>query len=307
MPASAARELAEGSARFDLFDPPERGEGDEWRDSCRPLVIALPERSPSLPGDCIPAGAILVWGHHRLPRRAEGMIPAILIAGGKGGTPLLAAALAAENRAGSYRWPELDRICRLAEEMEVTGIAHMLDPTRDLPLLLPRYRALPDTHREALAREEIDLRTAERLGALSSPLLAELLSLGESLSFSRRRQYLIAAEEVLRRGMAEEDLLGELRGAVPAQRFEIVMAHRYPRLRRMESLVERVRRRTLRGTGVRIDPPERFEGSRYRVSFDVGSPEELRRRLEAAGRLEKELDELLGILYEDPLDDTLAR
>lgn len=309
--AVTAREIADRSERFDLFDPPDEIDGSGRGGAYRPLIIAMPAE-------------ILVWGHHLVARTrndamcgapadvapadvAPDALPALLVEGSANPASLLPVALAAENRPGRYQWRELDRICALADELGITGIAPLLDPARDVTLLVPRYRALPPAHREALEQELIDMRTAERLASLPSPLLEDLLRLGASLSFSRRRQFLIAGEEVLRRGTAEDVLLRELRESPPEGRFGIVMGRRYPRVRRMEAAVDRVRQKVLRGTGVRLDPPASFEGNRYTISFDTGSVDELRRRLAAAQRLEKELDELLGILFEDPLDDTVAR
>ena len=297
IPRAVARALAQRDRRFDIFDMPRVASGAP---AFRPLVLVAPD-------------AGLVWGHRLL----DGMdaeidpVPALLVSPDTGEDRLLLLALDLEGRAGRYSWREVDRICAVAERTGMPDLVHRLDPERDLTVLVPRYRALPEALKTALDEELVDLRTAERTASLPEAVIMTLLDLSRQISFSRRRQMLVAVEEILRRdgpsgNRPAESLLESLDAVEPRDRFDLVMRLRYPRLTRMESLVESVRRETLGGTGVNLEPPARFEGERFRISFDIRSVDELRRRLAAIQKLEHRLDDLLEILFEDAHDDTLA-
>lgn len=341
-----ARVIAEDNRAFDLFDPPtdtEDAVAPPPDARFRPIAIALTGIDSGADDSDRWKDAVLVWGHQRLRTiTPETMIPAILIKRARAGMPgleaadgaaaetarestvdeedLLLLALAMERRPGRYSWAELDRICAFAASLERRGrcvspggvrfeerLAEYLDPDRDSCPLLARYRQLPAALQEALERRQVDMRTAERVATIGPTFLPDLLAAGTSLSFSRRRQFLTACADLLRRGADGRELIRTLREAEPDHRFDLVMEQRYPRLLRMRNAVERVRKTTLRGTGITLEPPPSFEGDRYRISFEVRSTTELKKRLLAARKLEKELDELLGILFQDDFDDLLAR
>lgn len=276
---------------------------------------------------------LLVWGHRMLEGVAPGVrLPAVLVDIGAGEPALLRAALVREGRAGSYSWREMDRIYGVAREIGAGDPDDLVDPSRPAGPLVSRYRELPPVLQGALNANLLDLRTAGRAAGLPETLLGPLLKLSEPLSFSRRRQFLVATEELCRAGgdapvgALLERLWGDSPGGLPGQlsgkgsggsvgesspalaeeAFREVMNHRYPRLRRLEAAVRAVQEGTLRGSGVRLEPPPRFEGSRYRISFEAGSVEELRRRLGAVQKMEQDLDGLLELLFQDPLDDSLA-
>lgn len=305
VPVSRVRALADGDRRYDLFDRLT----DYTGPILRPLVIAVSTIDAEVTTLLAPESAILVWGHALLEhRRGDEVVPILIFDGTDGfaSCRLLRLALLAEGRAGRYRWSEIDRVQALANGAGRCDLASLIDPDRDVTALLPRYRVLNAVLRDALEAGLVDLRTAERVTALPEETVRTLLGLSEALSFSRRRLLLLTCEELVRGGDDRRELVAELGKCAPEKRLELVMARRYPRLRRMEAMVEHVRRERLRGTGVRLDPPAQFEGERYRISFDVGSVTELHRRVAAAQQLESDLDDLLGILFEDTDDDTLA-
>ncbi|WP_076488336.1 hypothetical protein [Alkalispirochaeta americana] len=349
--ADVARKIAGTDPRFDLFDRPpgelSPGDASAGKDSAgavagiRPLVIALlpdsleagrpredlagffrngnsrreePDQADREIPD-VETPLCLVWGHCLLERLSgDDLLPAVLVDMEKGDSSLLRTALAQEARAGRYSWREMDRIYQAAREIGADDPDDLVSPSRPVGPLIVRYRALPERLQEALERDLLDMRTAERVSGLPGELLRSVLELAEPLSFSRRRQFLTAADDLCRGGKKaslEEILRAFSRenagsGGRAEEAFRELLNCRYPRLRRLEGAVQAVQQGLLRGSGVRLEPPPRFEGSRYRISFEVGSVDELRRRLGAVQKMEHELDELLELLFQDPLDDSLA-
>lgn len=307
--------IARRDRRFNLF---EREAGRFADGAIVPVMLAASNESTG--GESRYASALdafLVWGHHVLSGAADGdgdrhrNVPVVIVDATSSPLELLRLALATENRAGRYRWSELDRILALFESLcdpgfrDNAGILPLLEPDRDVTPQVRKYRTLSPVLRTALDAGALDVRTAERIATIDPAVIEPLVESARDLTFSRRRQYLLACRDLLDRGDPPEELLTALNSAPPVQRFDLVMKRRKPRRERMDAVVDRVRHEVLRGTGVTLQPPANYEGERYRITFEAGSPGELRRRLNAAAKLENYLDELLGILFQDPLDDTL--
>lgn len=309
-------DLASGEATMDLFSSSAATVSDDSSPSAaafveaavRPPIVVCADASPSTDA---PYGAPqrLVWGfrYRRLWSELVGRPCPILVCPHASEVELLVYALAAENRAGSFRWSEIDRVVAVYEAASgtqqeatesLTTVLRYLDRDNDVRPLLERYRRLPVHAAGALDRGTIDFRTAEAIPAQLDDALGRLLPSIERFSFSNRRLAVRLSVELMRRdGLDAVRLAAALDERGASEALQWLRQRRYPRLTAMEERVAEVRRRRLAGTGVEIDPPPNFEGDAYRVSFRLSSREELGRRLSAAATLTEDLDGLLDLLF----------
>lgn len=248
----------------------------------------------------------LLWGHRlieSLVDRGVDCYPVIAVIGAAP-SERLGIALATEGRRGSYGWGERLRIADhcATRGIDPADIADLVDTEADFFHQVAHYRELSLQLREWVERGICDLRTAQRLRALPTPLLEALESAGSALSFSNRRRYFVMAEELFRRdgrdaATALVERLASIDGA--GERLEALRRVRYPAISAIEERVARIGREVLRGSGVTVSAPKNFEGGAYTVSFRFSSSRELERRLHAAERLMDHSDELLGLLFEN--------
>lgn len=182
-----------------------------------------------------------------------------------------------------------------AAEPGTAGLLGSLLGGRDRIALIQRKRALGEPWTRAVAADAVDLKTAERALHLDRQAAAALLAAIAPLSASRRRIACTMFEEIVRRdGLNPEE---QLALAAADSLVETLSARRYPQLNAMRGTVERFHARRLKGSGVRIDLPDAFEGERITVSFDFVTIEQYRRRLNTLSTLEDDLHELLGLLF----------
>ena len=313
-------DLASRDATMDLFsssaaEVPD-GDGDDSSSAAaaiveaavRPPIVVCADASPSTG---VPCGAPqrLVWGFRYLrlwSELADRSCP-VLVCSQATEIELLVYALAAENRAGAFRWSEIDRVVSACEAASrtpgdatesLTTVLRYLDRDHDVRPPLERYRRLPAHAAAALDCGTIDFRTAEAIPARLDDALGCLLPSIERFSFSNRRLVVRLSIELIRRdGLDAARLADALDERSASEALRWLRQRRYPRLTAMEDHLSEVRRRRLAGTGVEIDPPPNFEGDAYRVSFRLSSQEELRRRLSAAATLTEDLDGLLDLLF----------
>ena len=259
-------------------------------------------RLPVIAGSDV-AGAVPLWGFPAL-RRGAGSV--LLVSGVDRPVERAKIALDQEDRSGRYRWRELAGLAALVGLDELPQLASRLCWDGPPDLMARRYLALVEVLQDAVDAGAVDMVTAEGLAqATSDPeSVARILNLAGHVSFSNRRQMIKLFCQVARRESLT-GLLAEMERIPPAERLPRLFTRRYPRLTAMRAQVERVQREVLRGTGVRLAEPPNFEGQRFRVSFEVGSTQELEQRQAGLDRLKGELDALLGILFEDPEADSL--
>lgn len=294
-------ELLQTAPRFRIFRSTSRISEARLRQGLHP-PIPLWTSSPTAP--------VVIWGWQLIDRAAElGMeeLPTLSI---EGDAPrALAMALDLEDRPGEYSWRELAAIHALCEELGVQvdpELSRKITGDGGFVRKVRRFRALPDSLQEPLADGVIDLRSAEYCARHLPAPEAGVFSLLGSLSFSRRRQLLRLAVDILRReerdaasgdgvpggrlrALLEEALAGD-------DPLEALSRLRYPELTRLQQRFDGIRRETLGGSGVELSPPRYFEGERFQVQFSFSGEEELARRIEALGRLRERSGELQDLL-----------
>jgi hypothetical protein len=278
-------------ARSDAFErfPEEIGDYDD-------------ERVPVIADD-----VAIIWGRSIVERSVEepgvGTIPAVALVTPKP-IEMIRAALAMERRAGHYSIDEIARIVDICRSLGVatTEVVDLIAPDREIDERVSRYRALPDAIAALVTAGVCDLNTADRLATVPCDIVDRLACFVDRLSFSnRRRAFEYIVEITVRDGAPAVREMIERLAAIddPKERLDTVRRVRYPTIAGFEARAERVRSRVLRGTGVRLDVPQNFEGDRYTVSFDFASTAQLERRVAALQRLVDESDGLLELLFGD--------
>ncbi|MFP4373840.1 MAG: hypothetical protein ACLFPO_05905 [Spirochaetaceae bacterium] len=206
--------------------------------------------------------------------------------------------LALEGRAGSYSLEEQRRLVAL---LDAAGLApdeetnRLVTGGKPFAPAVRRYAALPSLPREMVAGEQLDLKTAERMQEFPAAAAAAGACTRE-LSFSNRRRFFTMLWEIAQRDALGDEELAAVVGEVADAPLTNLRARRYPTLSGLEARFDEIAGRALAGSGVRLSPPENFEGSRFTVEFSFDSGRELRRRIEALSGLQDEIDELFSLL-----------
>ena len=258
-----------------------------------PADLAEEGLHPPLPV-CGPA---LVWGFPLLAAARAAGRPGLecRLLGERPPAAMLALALRLEARPGGYRWGEKLAMQHYARSrgFALSGLSGLIEgrPDPRLEQRLEEFGGLPPALQAIVEQGSLDLRTACGLRALPAEVFP--LVSGRALSFSERRSFLgllrdarldpKATVEAARRALAGPrplEALGELVSPVGA-------------LRREWAALEQS---ILGGSGVRLEPPELFEGEAFEVRFRFRSKEGLARRLAALARLEARFDELASFL-----------
>lgn len=257
---------------------------------------------------------MVVWGWPIIDRAAELGIEELPTLSIEGDAPrALQAALDLEDRPGAYSWRELAAIHALCGELSIQvdpELSRRITGDGGFTVKARRFLALPGSLQETLAEGVIDLRTAEYIARHVPAPEAGLFSSLEDLSFSRRRQLLRLAVDVLRREERDAGAAGESPAAGRGERLrelledaraggdplEALSRRRYPELTQLQERFEEIRREALGGSGVELSPPRYFEGERFQVQFSFSGEEELERRIEALGRLKEHSGELQDLL-----------
>ncbi|MEX2442924.1 MAG: hypothetical protein WD492_04940 [Alkalispirochaeta sp.] len=296
---SAIQTWADGDATFDLF---QRLPADN---SLSPVEMAW--MRPAI----ATAEGVLVWGFHYRPiwrMHPTAEFPVLILTDATNGErspaslSVLQCALAAENRPGAYRLSELERVRSLVEDIGIVGsmweeLSPLLSVEADPWPLIERFRALPPVPAEAVDEGLIDLRTAEAIPREYAASAGRCIPVIRTLSFSNRRHALRMVVELLRGGADVEQLVQEMLHMAREEVIPFLRRRRYPILTDLECRFETIRRSALSGTGVTLTAPNNFEGDRFQVSFSFRNGTELHSRLNAAGRLEGRMDELLALLF----------
>jgi hypothetical protein len=227
---------------------------------------------------------------------------------------MLSLALKLENRAGSFSWPEKERMWQYLAASEAASEDLSTSPTltdlfSDLSPLIEghpdpqlaaktaAFAALPQGLKTLVAEGQVDLKSADRVRSLPEEVFAGLQAGG--LTFSQRRQFLNELFEVSRRGELTQE---EIRG-VADQAFrdknpiDTVRRQRFPTLSALDRRFSVLEEQLLRGSGVKVKPPPYFEGDNLTVEFQFDSAESFNRKLNALHSLEGHLDALLELLH----------
>ncbi|MBN1837292.1 MAG: hypothetical protein JW820_15665 [Spirochaetales bacterium] len=259
----------------------------------------------------------LVWGftllrqarrtHHReLPCRVLPPLPA---------AERLATALRLEGRAGRYSWGERERMLRFVrerraagEEIELGSLSPWIEGRSDPGLegRIGAFAELPPAARQAVAAGRLDLKAAALAADLPPEVFAALErgrssgapSSVASLSFARRRQFLLQLREVARRDRLDPAALTALAEELLRREdpLEALNARRFPTLTALRKRFAALEDSLWKGSGVRIQPPRYFEGGDFAVEFRFASRQDLQRKLRALEGAAEHCDELFELL-----------
>ncbi len=305
-PPGELLDILKQDACFDLFNPPEK-ESEPGQ-----LIV----RPPILESD---GSFRMIWGFHYrtilqgmvahpVPMGVQtvnevSLLPVILVTVA---TPeeLLSAALLAEGRRNDYRWDEIDRIFRMAGEIDESGgastIYHAVDDRRDVSELLTRYRRLPGVLQKPLSDGLIDIRTAELVPETLLSRWSQLFGLTEGVSFSERRQIIRLVADFVRSGrMRAEDVPAEFSGMSGSGILGMLRRRRYPTALRLDEELQSFRNRHLRGKGITVSFPANYEGDYLEFAFRARSGRELQQHIRSLQTVEAQVNELVELLLAD--------
>ena len=223
---------------------------------------------------------------------------------------MLSLAVKLENRAGSFSWPEKQRMLAFLSTSEhlsdgfslielFTDLSPLIEGHRDpqLAAKIAEFSALPQGLKALVAEGQVDLKSAVRVRSLPQEVFTGLQ--GGTLTFSQRRQFLNELFEVSRKRKLTR---GEIRD-VAALAFrdrrppETVHQLRFPTLTELESRFSALEEQLLKGSGVRVKPPPYFEGDAFSVEFQFNNSKSFNRKLNALRSLQGHLDALFELLH----------
>jgi hypothetical protein len=242
-------------------------------------------------------GSALVWGFPLLAaaRAAGKSALECRLLGERPPAAMLALALRLEERAGGYRWSEKLAMHRYARSrgFGLNELSALVEgrPDPRLEQKLEDLAGLPPALQALVEQGGLDLRTACSLRELPAEVFA--LVSGCRLSHSERRAFLGLLRDAR---WGPKQIVETARAALASPRpLEAMgeLASPVGALRRQWAALERS---LLGGSGVRLEPPEYFEGEHFEVRFRFRSREGLARRLAALARLEARFDDLASFL-----------
>jgi hypothetical protein len=246
---------------------------------------------------------------------------------------MLSLALKLENRAGSFSWPEKERMWEFlaasgAVSEAPTGQAGgpgkssaggtppvppiprtMIDlfdelspliedhPDPQLAAKIAAFAALPQGLKALVAEGQVDLKSAARVQSLPEEVFAGLQA--STLTFSQRRQFLNELFEVSRKSELSPAEIRRVADRAFGDRHPTETVHRlrFPTLTALERRFSALEEELLKGSGVQVKPPPYFEGDAFTVEFGFNSAKSFNRKLNALHSLEGRLDALFELLH----------
>lgn len=225
-------------------------------------------------------------------------------------TRMLALALKLENRAGSFSWPEKQRMLAFlgtSEDLsadrllieQFSELSPLIESHRDpqLAAKIAAFAALPQGLKALVAGGQVDLKSAIRVQDLPEEIFAEVQA--GTLTFSQRRQFLNELFEVSRKRELSHGEIRDLADRAFRDRRPIETVHRmrFPMLSELEGSFATLEEQLLKGSGVQMKPPPYFEGDSFSVEFEFNSAKSFNRKLTALHSLEGRLDALFELLH----------
>jgi len=290
MRSEKVAQIKEGKGIFDIFSDSPSPPEEPIR---RSLVPPLPVR-----------GRELVWGYHIL-RKAEELgrseLYVLPLEMPKG--EALRLALTLEGRCDRYSWEEKAAIlaCMRTEEEPVAPASEILSLVQSEGSFIPlteRFTAFPGYIRSLVGRGVIDMKTAETVEVLPRGVVSRLEALGQNGSFSQRRQLFTWMYEIIERDRLSPEEAEQKLDELPGEGwFEAVRRFRFPTITAFEKSVDDFRNRYVRGTGIDLKPPLRFEGDAYTVRFEWKTAKQMERIIEKLKIMNEHRDELFGLLF----------
>jgi hypothetical protein len=227
---------------------------------------------------------------------------------------MLCLALKLENRAGSFSWPEKQRMFMFLAASEAATEEPSAGPTltelfSDLSSLIENhpdpqladkiaaFAALPQGLKALVTEGQVDLKSAARVRSLPEEVFAGIQD--STLTFSQRRQFLNELFEVSRkRGFSREEIIQEAdRAFRDRQPIETIHRLRFPTLTDLQRRFSALEERLLKGSGVQVKPPPYFEGDTFTVEFDFNSVKSFNRKFNTLHALEGSLDAFFELLH----------
>lgn len=254
----------------------------------------------------------LIWGFEilRSARRRRLRQMNCLIIPSCPRSEMLSLALKLENRAGSFSWPEKQRMLEFlgtSEDLSAgpalielfSDLSPLIEAHRDpqLAAKIAEFAALPQGLKALVAAGQVDLKNAVRVRNLPQEVFAGLQ--GSTLTFSQRRQFLNELFEVSRKGKLAQREIRDLASQAFRDRQPIETVHRlrFPTLTELESRFSALEEHLLKGSGVRLNPPPCFEGEAFSVEFQFNNSKSFKRKLNALHSLQGHLDALFELLH----------
>jgi hypothetical protein len=223
---------------------------------------------------------------------------------------MLSLAVKLENRAGSFSWPEKQRMLAFLSTSEhltdgfplvelFSDLSPLIEGHRDpqLAAKIAEFAALPQGLKTLVAEGQVDLKSAVRARSLPQEVFTGLQ--GGTLTFSQRRQFLNELFEVSRKRKLTRGEIRDVAARAFRDRRPVEMVHRlrFPTLTELESRFSALEEQLLKGSGVRVKPPPYFEGDAFSVEFQFNNSKSFNRKLNALRSLQGHLDALFELLH----------
>ncbi|MFQ3621193.1 MAG: hypothetical protein SNJ78_09670 [Spirochaetales bacterium] len=206
--------------------------------------------------------------------------------------------LSLENRKDRFSWHELESLLLF---MQDNSIALSFEEISQYLLSEGRFQRveqftrLPEVLKILVDKGKIDLKTAERVRSLPNSTLRVLEPLLEKISFSEARISLSRFYEISRRDQLEEKEAVRLAETLVKHPnpLQFLYQYRYPQIHRLEQILHHTIHPLIKGSGIKLQPPENFEGSRFTLEFSFENKNQLIRKIEVLNKLTEKIDELV--------------
>ncbi|MBN1412814.1 MAG: hypothetical protein JW969_18350 [Spirochaetales bacterium] len=214
-------------------------------------------------------------------------------------------ALKLENRTGKYSFKEKEKIVSLLSpgiDSSYHGLVRMIEGRDDPGFFdrINRYSHFSMTLKKAVNQGIVDYKTASETSDLPEACINRLFTPGclESFSFSNRRIFLVQYYEVVRRDKLDcEKALDVLEDILKSESpLENLSGMRFPLLTASRRQFDTFKEKYLPSAGIRLTPPDYFEGDHFSVSFSFYSKKSLARKISKLKNIEEHSDELFDIL-----------
>ena len=274
-------------------------------------ALDLFRAAPPLPAELLDAGLHpplpicgrnLVWGFALVAAARAAGLPGLecRMLAERSPAGMLALALRLEGRAGAYRWSEMLGMLGFARARGFSlGDLDVLVEGRPDPRLeerIEQYSGLPAAARTLVDQGALDLHAALTARELPEPIF--VLAGSASLTFSERRAFLgLLRDAALRLRISSQQAEAAAREALAGGRpLETLRELASPKLAQTRRRWAQLAGELVGGSGVRLQPPENFEGDLFEASFRFRTRQALGRRLGALAQVESRFDELAQFL-----------
>lgn len=214
----------------------------------------------------------------------------------------LMAALTLENRKNCYSFREKKRILDFIKEKKledkINEISGMIQDEGDFSGYTEKYGRLPETLKEGIDKNLIDVKTAVILKDLPEKIFETIFKTDKKISYSERRIILKQFREISLRdginGEKAEKLMDEIVKDEDPAGFTARL--RYPKMEAMKKTFAEYIEKNIKGSGITLEAPPNFEGPAFTVKFQLKSSGQIDRIIRTLGKVRKNVDELFRLL-----------